>query len=62
MARVGAPDYGAMDALTIRLAPEIKAALVREAKENELSLADVVRAAVRDYARRSAERWQEDRR
>jgi predicted transcriptional regulator len=49
--------YGAMQEMTVRIAPEIKAEIVRAANEGECSQATVLRQAIRDWAiRRAVER------
>jgi predicted transcriptional regulator len=49
--------YGAMQEMTVRIAPEIKAEIVRTANEGECSQATVLRQTIRDWAiRRQVER------
>ncbi len=50
----GATDHDAMQEMTIRIAPEMKAEIARVAAEEECSLADVMRQALRDWASRRA--------
>jgi Arc/MetJ-type ribon-helix-helix transcriptional regulator len=48
-------DPGAMQEMTIRVAPEMKAMIARVASERECSIADVAREALRDWAARHRE-------